>query len=68
MNDMATVLLVGTTWGLLALGAACLLARWVRLADGASVAASWTDEIETYLRQHAESHDRAAGHGPAAEL
>ena len=68
MDDMATVLLVVTAWGLLSLLAACLLAGCVRLADRPAVAVSWTDDIETYLRLHAESRRRPPGRGPAAEL
>ncbi|MFD2092796.1 hypothetical protein [Blastococcus deserti] len=45
------LLIAGLMWAVLALGAARLLGPAVRLAAGATVPASWPDEVDRFLRE-----------------
>ena len=53
---MTWVAIIGIGWLLAALGLALILGRCISLADRPRVHASWTDDVEHFLRERAR-HD-----------
>lgn len=55
---MTWLAIIGIAWTVLALGLALLLGRGIALADRAERPASWTDEVEVFLREQTAQGSR----------